>query len=175
MQMCTKCKVEKEDFDFWKSKYKKSGFSSWCRQCTSFHRTHGEGKEKVAAYNKSYNAKLAQTKYKKSPKGREKSKLQDEKRKVSFDRKLWVRSNNLKRLYGITLDQYKNLVSAQGNECAICKIAFSDVLSGHVDHCHTTGTIRGVLCGKCNAAIGLFSDNTAFLQSAIYYLESNKG
>jgi len=175
MQVCTKCKVEKEDTSFWKSKYKKSGFSSWCRQCTSFYRTHGDGKEKVSAYNKSYNAKIAQHKYKKSDKGKSKLKQQDEKRKGSFSRKLWVRSNNLKRLYGITLEQYSALVSSQNSKCAICGVEFPDALSGHVDHCHSTGIIRGILCGKCNAAIGLFSDNTTFLQNAIYYLESNKG
>jgi hypothetical protein len=44
-----------------------------------------------------------------------------------------------------------------------------------VDHCHTTGKVRGLLCSTCNTALGSFQDNPAYLKAAIHYLESHDG
>lgn len=52
--------------------------------------------------------------------------------------------------------------------CAICAITTSDVL--HVDHCHTTGKIRGLLCHQCNVLLGASKDSITTLQNAIKYL-----
>lgn len=82
--------------------------------------------------------------------------------------------HNLKR-YGITLEQYQKLLDKQQSRCAIC---LTDDPKGrgdklHVDHCHTTGSIRGLLCGKCNTGLGLFNDNINILRNAIKYLEGS--
>lgn len=60
------------------------------------------------------------------------------------------------------------MFQAQSGRCAICHDQFEK--RPHVDHCHTTGTVRGLLCHLCNVGLGAFRDNTKRLQSAIDYL-----
>lgn len=85
--------------------------------------------------------------------------------------------HNMKR-YGITPEIYKELHEQQGGKCAICE---SETVSRaratynlFVDHCHTTGKIRGLLCHHCNAGLGYFKDNEKTLQKAIEYLDENR-
>ena len=91
-----------------------------------------------------------------------------------------ARSNAMRRLYGITLAQYEDMAAAQGNVCAICgksetKIdpRYGDPFPLAVDHDHTTGAIRGLLCMKHNRGLGLFDDNIDDLRAAVAYLESH--
>jgi hypothetical protein len=90
-------------------------------------------------------------------------------------RKAWNRKATLKRHYGITVEQYERLFVNQEGKCAICG---SDEAGrdGHknlvVDHCHQTDRIRGLLCHKCNRALGFFGDNKQSLLKAIDYLDS---
>ncbi len=86
----------------------------------------------------------------------------------------------LKKHFGITLEEYNRMKEAQRDSCAICgkpettfdsKQQKTRELS--VDHCHTTGKIRGLLCAHCNHAIGKFKDNVELLQKAIDYLKEN--
>lgn len=82
-----------------------------------------------------------------------------------------AKNSRLKYQFGITLDQYNEMLSAQNGCCAICK---SNQPTGygswHVDHCHTTNKIRGLLCSKCNHALGLLNDDISLFQNAIEYL-----
>src|SRR6267142_1795993 len=57
----------------------------------------------------------------------------------------------------------------QENSCAICGVSFSR--TPHVDHCHVTGKIRGLLCSKCNRGLGFFQDSVQTLESAVRYLK----
>jgi len=80
----------------------------------------------------------------------------------------------LKYKYGITEDQYNEMLESQGNKCAICKSKETKDKKRHrfmVDHCHSTGVVRGLLCSSCNKAIGLLHDSPDILQSAICYLQ----
>lgn len=63
-----------------------------------------------------------------------------------------------------------DLLQEHGYICGICKIILTNS-SARLDHCHTTGKIRGFLCNSCNFAIGLFGDNIEFLSNAINYLK----
>lgn len=74
-----------------------------------------------------------------------------------------------KKRYGITLEEYETLLSAQGGVCAICKKRKGKNRL-HVDHCHSTGNIRGILCSWCNAGLGQFKDDTAMMLRAVEYL-----
>lgn len=85
--------------------------------------------------------------------------------------KVKIRSYWLKHTYGITIEDYENLLEAQGNRCAICGITEPSGYNWHVDHCHSKGHIRGLLCSKCNQGLGLFNDNTEVMRNAIKYLE----
>jgi len=77
----------------------------------------------------------------------------------------------IRNQYGITLEQYNTMLKAQNYKCAIC--GNEDEVEGRklaIDHCHTTGKVRGLLCGKCNRGLGLFYDNQELLSNAIKYL-----
>lgn len=77
----------------------------------------------------------------------------------------------LQQHYGISLDEFQDLLKQQDNRCAICKILLDDP---HVDHDHNTGIIRGILCNNCNVALGLFKDDILILEEAIKYLKKER-
>ena len=79
------------------------------------------------------------------------------------------------KTYGIdiTHDVYLQMLEQQDNKCAICLTSDADLeklLS--VDHCHTTGRVRGLLCNNCNLALGNFKDSITNLEQAIKYLKN---
>lgn len=81
------------------------------------------------------------------------------------------KKSDLRKRYGITLDDYQKRLAEQGGRCAICRNEPDDKYLA-VDHCHATGIVRGLLCTRCNAAIGLFHESVASMASAIEYLDS---
>jgi len=80
------------------------------------------------------------------------------------------------RKYGITDDEYRAWLDAQGGVCAICGNGETskDGRPLSVDHDHGTGRIRGLLCNRCNPMIGYARDDIAILQAAIEYLKRNQ-
>jgi hypothetical protein len=137
-------------------------------------------KESIAKYNIEYFArpeviakakirnskyKLRRKLYKKTIKGKNNENKYRRKRygKVGF-------SLHLKERYKITLEQYNEILNNQKSLCAICGCSQSAKL--HVDHCHSIGKVRGLLCGSCNRALGLMKDNIDFLNKAIIYLQN---
>lgn len=79
------------------------------------------------------------------------------------------------KMYGISTEQYDEILAVQGGVCAICKGPHRGRGSYfHVDHNHTTGKVRGLLCHYCNTAIGSLRDDPVLLESAITYLRSDK-
>lgn len=73
--------------------------------------------------------------------------------------------------YGLTLEAFDALLQVQNGRCAICRVAFADVSRGaHVDHDHSSGRVRGLLCTHCNRGLGGFRDSPASLAAAISYL-----
>lgn len=83
---------------------------------------------------------------------------------------------SLKNLYGITASQYSSLLAKQNNSCAICHSQSPKANSKyfHVDHCHVTKKVRGLLCIECNLGLGKFQDNPQNLLKAALYLEFTK-
>ena len=87
-----------------------------------------------------------------------------------------IRNAELNRKYGIGLDKYLEIYTAQDGQCAICGTAKITVrgdgteLSLSVDHDHNTGEIRGLLCQKCNVLLGFAGDDIGILERAIGYL-----
>ena len=87
------------------------------------------------------------------------------------------RSTKLKHRYGITLDQYEQLLADQNDACAICLKSVSEVINpSHwsevlcVDHCHDSGAVRGLLCNDCNLLVAR-GHNADILRRASEYLE----
>lgn len=83
-----------------------------------------------------------------------------------------ARDSRLKHMYGISLDEYNRMLDEQNGVCMICKRTEScnDGRRFNVDHCHTTGEVRGLLCNNCNKGLGHFKYNTLLLHNAIKYL-----
>lgn len=81
------------------------------------------------------------------------------------------RASNLKRK-GVTEQQYGALLTAQGGACAICRRTKprSDQKNFAIDHCHATGVVRGLLCSRCNMALGLLDDSQEMLSRSAAYL-----
>lgn len=72
--------------------------------------------------------------------------------------------------YGITPQQFLELYDAQAGKCAICDEVPTAGRGLHIDHCHTTKQVRGLLCHGCNTGIGAMKESAKTLRSAIKYL-----
>jgi len=84
------------------------------------------------------------------------------------------RNAALKREFGITLDQYNEMLAKQNHQCACCGTTDPRGQGAfHVDHCHKTGIIRGLLCHLCNTGIGKLGDDLPGLLKAVEYLEKS--
>lgn len=95
-------------------------------------------------------------------------------------RRIRDKAVKMKLYYGLTLEELQSLYYGQNGKCKICNIEVSLIVKRNaknkitqavVDHCHTTGQIRGILCPTCNRALGLLKDQPTVLYSAIRYLK----
>jgi hypothetical protein len=77
----------------------------------------------------------------------------------------------LRSKYGIGLRDYKRMLEDQNDRCAICEGECQSGNSLAVDHCHSTGDVRGLLCSNCNKGLGHFKDSPILLREAIAYLD----
>ena len=118
--------------------------------------------EKLKAYNKRKYARI-----KNSPELRKKANAYA--REQRRRRPDLARNRQLKHMFGITLEQFDQMVLEQKNCCAICGRGFTT--TPHVDHDHETLKVRKLLCLACNTGLGNFKDNLIFLNKAIDYLK----
>ena len=101
----------------------------------------------------------------------ERDSYQEHKHKHPYDYEV-DKDRKLKRAYGISYQEYQVMLAAQNNGCAICGTTDTGKRKAfHVDHNHTTGEVRGLLCGNCNSGIGNLRDDIGLLKRAIQYLE----
>lgn len=89
------------------------------------------------------------------------------------------KNEHLKHYYGITLDMFLDMLEDQNHTCPGCggelvPYGNGDRNAVHVDHCHDTGQVRGLLCGHCNIAIGQARDSVATLRALADYLEGGE-
>lgn len=142
MKECRCCK-ETKSFDLLvKNKAFKDGFDTICRDCS---------RERVKQWRKD----------------------NPEKRRAQqrLETKRGGRKKHLKRSYGLSLEEYNQMFEDQHGSCKICGVHQSQLAKPlFVDHCHTTGAVRGLLCTHCNFVLGYARDNPVILQSAINYL-----
>lgn len=83
------------------------------------------------------------------------------------------RCKSFQKLYGITLEEYNQMLEEQDNQCGICGVQESEAdVKLSVDHCHETGIIRGLLCRACNTGIGNLRDSIELLEKAVDYLNA---
>jgi hypothetical protein len=85
-------------------------------------------------------------------------------------RKPYVRMHTLKKLYGITPEDYDAMYEAQGGRCGVCGVE-KGKQNFHIDHDHGTGEVRGLLCLSCNAGMGQLGDDATRLRAAADWIE----
>jgi hypothetical protein len=100
-----------------------------------------------------------------------------QRKRVAADPHYW-RKNSIKKEYGITFEQYEAMVVAQGGTCLVCCEPFPEDKNGkrqtHIDHCHETNDVRGVLCYLCNVMLGSGRDNPTILENAARYVRKHQ-
>jgi hypothetical protein len=143
MKICSKCKVERPLTEYHKSSIHKGGHNPQCRTC--FNKTRRENRDpvKAAAHAKAWYAR----------------------------NKHRVREKQIRVKYGLTMEQYSNMVTGQQNKCKICEKEMTGPKEPAIDHCHITGSVRDLLCANCNAALGLLQDDPDIIQNAARYVE----
>lgn len=167
MNVCTICNQEKPEAMFYREPRKSNGLTSQCKQChdRKSKKWATKNKEKLVADRAARHVRKREEYIKKSrdwysnPANREKR-----------------LSTNLRKMYGISIDSYQSMLSSQNGKCAIktCnRLASEKTL--HVDHDHTTGHVRGLLCHNCNTALGLVGENAQLLQDLIDYINMYDG
>lgn len=137
-----------------------------CNKCGLSKRENEFTYDKRRSDRKSRFCKKCQSEINSISWNKNKNKYKDRKRKY-----------DLLRDHGITYDEYLEVLINQNYSCKIC----GDKPNGlgvngmflHVDHDHSNGAIRGLLCNRCNLGLGLFRDNCKYLSNAIEYLTSN--
>jgi hypothetical protein len=97
----------------------------------------------------------------------------EKKRARDPERKRYNKNKNLLDKYGITIEEFECMVESQNGLCAICEERLTYGRNGcAVDHDHTTGQVRSILCSPCNKGIGHFQENISRIKAAVMYLET---
>lgn len=177
MKVCTKCKIEKDNQEFGKRTKSKDGLASWCKLCSKIQldtwKAANPGKA-LESQKKFYANNPGKYKEK------QKEYVQKNKEAVALRKKRYrevnfVKVKNLKlQRYGVSVDEYYAMCTERHDKCDICGIS-RNLLTRDlaVDHCHTTGKVRGLLCSSCNLGLGKFGDTPDLLEKAAQYLRQN--
>ncbi len=172
MKICTKCKQEKPESEF----YKRNGKCvSACRSCTNeYWKRHYQANKEIVQH-RVYKYK---TEHQEQSRDYYAQYYADNREKLNAYKAKWSKDNpmkalniSLKRRFGISRLDYESMLASQEGRCAIC--GSSDPRIGNcfcVDHDHKTGKIRGLLCRHCNSLIGFARDEQVVLERAIVYL-----
>ncbi len=160
---CTKCGPQPVS-EFGKNASKPDGLKTECRVCAKayFKTYYEDNKQKWAAADAAKRAA--------DPEGfKAKNRAAGARHRASPTNT--IRLRYLKRRYGISPADYEAMLARQGGVCAICgSRARGSDRRLHVDHCHATGKVRGLLCFSCNSGLGHFADRRDWLQAADAYL-----
>lgn len=149
--ICTKCRIDRTEEEFPDDSRNRSGKASWCKNCYRERnrnrvvdpatKAHGDRRH----YQK-HHAKI---------------------REQQID-------SRLRHRYGISKDQYDQMVADQEGRCLICDLVptrTDNKLTLHVDHDHSTGVVRGLLCTGCNVKLGML-ENLDWVEKAQRYLDA---
>jgi hypothetical protein len=95
--------------------------------------------------------------------------------KANPDRMKLRRRKDVFNKYGITAETFDSLLKTQGGKCAICQTESPGGKHNqwHIDHCHNSGMLRGILCNACNCGLGRFKDSADLVEKAATYLRVN--
>jgi hypothetical protein len=169
VKTCLRCKQEKDLNLFYKNKNKLDGKASYCQECLLKY---------SAEYRQNNRQKTRESSARYRAENLEKVRT-DDRRRHNENKERQV-SWTLKSVYGITLEEYNDILVKQNNVCAICNKPEKclDYRTGtvkrlSVDHCHTTDKIRGLLCSGCNRGIGYLKEDFTIFEAATRYLKKH--
>lgn len=146
---CPKCGLSKQRSDFYNRTSAKDGKHSYCKVCSSVYKQTVTYREKQKKYARAYN---------KTPE------------RLAYVKEYNVR-NSLKLNYQLSLEEYNEMFNLQEGKCAGCYRHQTELPKRlAVDHCHLTGKIRGLLCSRCNLALGMLRDDLKILENLQRYL-----
>jgi hypothetical protein len=165
---CRKCSIRKPLSEFYAKPEAKDGRKSPCKECCrqtqkAWKQRNGPAVRRLAcSYRKRNRSKLRE-------RHAERAKVHGV--EMAEYRRRW----NLAKRYGITVERFFEILEKQGGKCGICgKTLGKKDRNAVVDHCHGTGVVRGILCVRCNVALGAFGDSCEGLAKAMLYLERSK-
>ena len=173
LRQCKSCRETKPITEFYKRQQDPPLYKSQCKACLNakvmaYQRTNAGKEVRKKAFKKWRDGNLEFAK-KISRESNRRGRAEDPRRFKSYE---------LKARYGISLEEYEAILATQGGKCAICN-AQEPRGRGmfHVDHCHDTSNIRGLLCIDCNLGIGKLKDSADLTARATKYLtvSSSKG
>lgn len=181
MKICSRCNIQKSlnKFKKYTTKNKDIRFVSNCLECASLDlKLENKNKKQLNPFCKHCNIPLDSNNWHASMK-KECCYVCKTCHKSYKSQSFEVNKNSkLTKKYKITYEEFLKLKEEQNNVCKICKKTElfntknkTDSMNLAVDHCHITGKIRGLLCLKCNRALGLFEDSIDNLNQAIQYLK----
>ena len=161
MKRCSKCGELKSLDQYYAAKGCRDGLRGDCKSCFAARAKarYAEKSDEIKAYVKRWQQENAE--YVRAYRKRRRQEIRG-----------LGRNAYLKRVFGITLEDFEAMLSAQGGGCAICGRAAPEGTSLHVDHDHETGVVRGLLCFTCNGALGMFTENEEYLARATDYVSS---
>ena len=177
---CVSCKIEKEFVCFWNNKRNKDGKENRCVDCTrTFLSTKKESlKESQRKWREKNKERLRLEHQARRAKDPERDKAIKQKyREANKDKRT---NYELVKKYGITLEEYNQMSAAQNNVCDICKEPETrrhqngTLCRLAVDHDHFTGKVRGLLCWRCNSAMGSFEERNVPILNIEEYLEKHR-
>lgn len=156
-KICVKCGMEKPLSAFYKQSDMRDGLRNNCKAC------HLNAHKDWYSRNREYEIARV-SKWQKENADRVNEVQRNNRARRGDEYKKQEREGHLRRKYGLTQNMFEALVLAQLGKCAICQI--SEGMELHVDHDHRSNKVRGLLCGKCNKAIGLMNDDVRLMDSA---------
>ena len=174
MKRCYACKRELPLDAFGKNRGKPDGLSDECRECkrksdaTSHLRNRESRLAKMRVYRSTNLVQLqaAEREYARSARGRTTNKSAGARYRQRHAEAITDR--NLRRAYGLTLQQRKAMYTAQAGRCKLCDRPVSYAKTD-TDHNHATGEVRGLLCHRCNHLIGMLETSADLLIAALRY------
>ena len=162
---CSMCRAIKPVNSFSYRDRSRGRLQARCKECCS---------ATFKAYRQANPDKFKEYKQQARPENRERRAELRRARKAAEPERTFqrYRKSYLKQKFGITPADYDAMLKAQGGTCAICGTLDPGRGSPyfHVDHCHATNVVRGLLCNSCNIALGHFKDDVQRLAAAIEYL-----
>lgn len=160
MKICSLCHIEQPISEY---HYKRGTTQNRCKACRSkYQKAHylknrereREIRRSWYKQNKSYVSEKMKKDYAENPE------------KYAFARRL--------QKYNLSKERYMEILKSQSNKCVLCERSFLNEVKPHIDHCHETRIVRGILCAQCNTGFGLFKEDEAIFERAIAYSRKYK-